>query len=198
MVEEYRGVKFQIGENAVEKRTATSESNKEIIAEMISYAKILSKLGLTPGAAGNISARVKEGILIKATACEMGNLKPDDFTLVGEFDFGDFRLKRAVGLRIPSSETPMHCLIYNRRKDVNSVIHVHGEMFLKKEFYEVFRINSTSAELPYGSRESAEAAVEAIGKNNMAVLKNHGLVSLGLNTREAAENILKILGKVNL
>ena len=198
MAEEYKGVKFQIEKNAVEKRTAADDSNKEIIGGMISCAKTLSERGLTPSTAGNISARTGKGMLIKATACEMGNLKPDDFTLVKEFDFEDFRLKKAVGLRLPSSETPMHYLIYERRKDVNSVIHVHGEVFLRKEVCERFGINSTAVELPYGSRGSAEAAVEALGKNKAAVLKNHGLVSVGTSTREAAANILKMMNRVSL
>jgi L-fuculose-phosphate aldolase len=197
MAEMYMGVKFQVEKNALEKRMAVDESNKELTREMISYAKRMSRLGLTPGNAGNISARTKEGILVKATGCEMGDLNPEDFTLVKEFDFEDFKLKKAVGLRLPSSETPMHCLIYKKRKDVNSVVHVHGEIFLRKESYKKFGINSTPAGHPYGSMESAQAAVEALGRNKAAVLRNHGIVSVGMNVREAAENILMMLDEIS-
>lgn len=198
MAEEYVGVKFQIEENAIEKKPAANKSNRDAILEMILCARILSGHGLAPSTTGNISIRTKNGILIKATACEMGKLKLGDFTLVKEIDLESFKLKKAKGLRIPSSETPMHYLIYEKRKDVNSIIHVHDETLSKKEVYEKLKINCTEKELPYGSKESAEAAVEALGKNKIAILKNHGVVSVGRSITEAMENILKMHDEINL
>ncbi|MCX6777191.1 MAG: class II aldolase/adducin family protein [Candidatus Micrarchaeota archaeon] len=190
MAEKYTGVKFQIGKNALEKRPA-AESNMDIVREMILCAKILSRFGWAPANAGNISARIKDGMLIKATGCEMGNLKPGDFTLVKEIDLEKFILKKAIGLKTPSSETPMHYLIYKERKDVNSVIHVHDEALLKKEVYEKLKINCTKREFPYGSKESAEAAFKVLRNKKIAILKNHGVVSVGVGVGDAMQNILE-------
>ncbi len=198
MAEKYTGVKFQIERNAIEKKSAADESNKGIVREMILCARILNRCGFTPANVGNISARMKNGMLIKATGCGMGDLKPGDFTLVKEIDLEKFILKKAIGLRTPSSETPMHYLIYKKRKDVNSVIHVHDEALLKKEVYEKLKINCTKREFPYGSRASAEAAVEALGRNNMAVLKNHGVVSVGRGITEAMKHILNAHDRIQL
>lgn len=195
-MEKYIGVKFQIGEGALEKKPAVSKSNKDLIIEMILCAKILSWHGLTPANAGNISVRTKNGILIKATGCEMRSLNLEDFTLVKEIDWKNFKLKKAKGLKLPSSETPMHWLIYEERKDVNSVIHAHGDKFLKKGIDKKLEIKSTKKEFSYGTEEFAEAAVEALGKNKIAILKNHGVVGIGRSVTEAMENILKMHDKI--
>jgi ribulose-5-phosphate 4-epimerase/fuculose-1-phosphate aldolase len=189
-MEEYSGVKFKIEKNALEKKPALSKSNQDLILEMILCARILSWHGLTPANAGNISAKTKNGILIKATGCEMKSLKPEDFTFVKEIDWKNFKLKKAMGLKLPSSETPMHWLIYKKIKNVNSVIHVHDDALLKKENYEKLGINSSKEAYPYGSKESAEAAIKAFGKNKIAILKDHGVVSVGRSITEAMENIL--------
>jgi L-fuculose-phosphate aldolase len=194
-MEEYSGVKFKIEKNALEKKPALSKSNQDLILEMILCARILSWHGLTPANAGNISAKTKNGILIKATGCEMRSLKLEDFTLVKEIDWKNFKLKKATGLKLPSSETPMHWLIYKKIKDVNSVIHVHDDALLKKGKCEKLNINSTKKAHPYGSRESAEAAVEALRKDKIVILKEHGVVSVGRSVTEAMENILNVHDK---
>jgi L-fuculose-phosphate aldolase len=69
---------------------------------------------------GNISLRLDpRRILTSPTGVSKGMMTPDDLVVT------DLEGQKLSGRRNPSSELPMHLLIYRRRPDVNSVCHAH-------------------------------------------------------------------------
>ncbi|HHQ45544.1 MAG TPA: class II aldolase/adducin family protein [Candidatus Altiarchaeales archaeon] len=152
--------------------------NESIVSEIISVGKKLNDLGLTPENAGNISVRTENGMLITVGGKNKGELTPDDLTEVIDFD-GE--LAKAVGTNEPSSETPMHWLAYEKRPDVEAIIHVHDDAILEKA--EELGLPETR-ETRYGTEEQAEMTVGLLGKNDYVAIKNHGIVAVGKNLSE--------------
>jgi len=163
---------------------------KELDEEIIKYCRVLSRKGLTPNKTGNVSVRFENGMLITAGGTDLGKLNSGDIVYVLNFDFND-NTTFVIGSKEPSSETPMHWMIYNRYDDVNAVVHVHDPL-VKEENLQKFGIKCTEREFPYGTIELAEEVVDALRESRYVVMKNHGSVSVGSNLREAVEFILDI------
>lgn len=192
MAETYTGVKYTIPEGALSRKTVLTVENKALIRAMKKAGKELSERGLSQGTTGNISARMDGSFIITATASNLATLTDEDFVVVSDFDRSCNRLNKAAGLKEPSSETPMHCLIYEKRGDVNAVIHVHDKVLISEKAVKKLKLPVTEAEQSYGTPEIAEAVATLLEKSNAAVAKGHGIVVVGKSVPEAAEAIVTL------
>ena len=68
---------------------------------------------------GNISVRLDDHILITPSGKNKGELKPEDLIVI------DNSGKVIRGKNKPSSEYRMHVCVYQRRSDVNAILHAH-------------------------------------------------------------------------
>ena len=119
---------------------------------------------------------------------------------------------RAVdGKRKPSSELDLHRLFYQRRQDVNGVVHTHSTFAtvlsclrwpIEPVHYLVAYAGRQVPCIPYypfGSLELAEAAWAGMGEEyNACLLGNHGLLAVGgsLSFAFDAAQQLEFLAKV--
>ena len=163
---------------------------KKNIAEIISVSNEIYNKGLVSGKSGNISARFGDVIAITPTLKSLSNLKEEDIVLVnmdGEV------LTRGK----PSSEVNMHLEIYRKRPDVNAIVHTHspyatGFAFSDKnlkrlEGFGAIKnpyISSIEYEKP-GTEELAKSASEGIGKEDVLILKKHGVICVSDELKEA-------------
>ncbi|MEM3399857.1 MAG: class II aldolase/adducin family protein [Candidatus Micrarchaeia archaeon] len=175
-MEEYVGVKFAIGENALKRGRCRDRR----IMEMITYGKMLAALGFVKGNEGNMSIRKRMGMIVTASGSSLSNLTYADFVHVKEFSFESFTLLAAVGLKNPSSETPMHLLAYKTRRDVGAVIHVHS----------MIGGSAVVGACPYGSMELAISVANKLRENDVVMMEGHGSVVVGKNVRDAFMRIL--------
>ena len=168
--------------------------------EIVKYGKFMVDRQLTVGTFGNISIYNRELDLFaitpsgfdyyKTSPADCVVLKPDGTIVEGE--------------RKPSSEVDLHRIFYQRRPDVNAVVHTHSvyATTLSCLGWKVPKLHYLVAysgfEVPYipyvqfGTYELAEAAYEAMGENRACILGNHGLVSVGKDlpfTMDVAEQI---------
>lgn len=163
------------------------------IKDVVKISKELFDKGLVTGKAGNISIRYnKDSIAITPTLKSLGDLKEEDIVIVN-YD-GDVLTKGK-----PSSEVGMHLEIYKNRDDVNAIVHTHspyatGFAFSDKKIkrLEGFgKINKEYLEeLEYkkpGSVDLALGAAKALGKDDVLILKNHGVIAVSFNLKEAGE-----------
>lgn len=91
---------------------------EEIRQEIIDYCLAMVKDQLTLGTSGNISVRQGDLIAITPSGVDYAELTPEMITIInlsGEKVEGDLK---------PSSEVPMHLLIY-QETDAQAVIHTH-------------------------------------------------------------------------
>lgn len=163
---------------------------KKNIHEIISVGNEIYDKGLVSGKAGNISARFGNVVAITPTLKSLSNLSEEDIVLV---DMEGNVLTKGK----PSSEINMHLEIYKKRSDVTAIVHTHSpyatgfafsdKNLIRLEGFGAIKtqyLQSIEYEKP-GSDELAKSASEGIGDDDVLVLKNHGVICVSDNLKEA-------------
>lgn len=152
---------------------------------IVKYGQMLIERGLTKGTGGNLSIfnREKKLMAISPTGIDYYETKPEDvvvMSLDGTIVDGD---------KLPSSEYNMHKVFYERREDINAIVHAHSTYSTT--------ISCLNWELPavsylvafagknvrcakyatFGTPELAENAFEAMKERKAVLLANHGLLA---------------------
>jgi len=160
--------------------------------EIIAIGKKLYALRLVSGRAGNLSAKSdKNSVFITATGTCLGELKPQDIIRVNLANKADIASKR---LRV-SSEFPLHWLIY-QNFPAKVVLHCHPP--LTNAYFAVYPKLKTLTleskfylgEIPVVKQKTLTITrprqlIRALKKNKIAVVRNHGVVSIADNFEEA-------------
>lgn len=154
--------------------------------ELVSTAKRMSELGLTPGMSGNVSVRSPAGVIVTPSGMPYSELRPDD--LVEMKPDGSMR----PGQRAPSTEWRLHLDILGARQDVEAIVHTHSLFcttisMLRRPIPAVHYmiVLAGADEIPcaeyatFGSAELALNAVTALRGADACLLANHGMVALG-------------------
>jgi len=164
--------------------------------KIVDMSNRLYKRGLSSGTTGNVSSRFKTGdkdiIAISPTLKSLCCLKEEDVVLV-DID-GNILTKGK-----PSSEFYLHLAIYKNREDVNGIVHTHspfatGFAYSKQKIKGHPRLGKISETfikeldyIPPGSVKLAESICDGLGEDNVIVLKDHGIISVGHDLENAAE-----------
>ena len=167
---------------------------KKNVQEIIDVGNNIYEKNLVSGKSGNISKRIKTAngdiVAITPTLKSLANLKPEDIVII---DFDGNTLTSGK----PSSEVNMHLEIYKKRDDVNGIVHTHspyatGFAFSNKKIKRLEGFgeikNPYLPDIEYekpGSDELAKIASEGIGDSDVLVLKNHGVICVSENLKEA-------------
>ena len=158
--------------------------------KIIRVGKRLYSQGLTVAKSGNISAKLDgENILITASQSFLGSLTPLDIVKV------NLNSNKSESDRNPSSELPLHSLVYNNFPS-EVVVHCHPPLI--NGYFAVssslkaltFETKFYLGEVPIVSQETPtvtkpEEVIKALKTNNLVVLKNHGAVAISNNFDEA-------------
>lgn len=171
------------------------EAEREAISTL---GRQMVRQGLTRGSGGNVSQRGDDDrIAVSPTRVPYEDITAEVVpvvTLDGEQVAGEYP---------PSSETPMHRLIYRRRDDVGGVVHTHspfastfaslGEEIPPSHYL----IAMTGKKVPVagfaqpGTEELGQLAVDALGDEHQAcLLKHHGVMALGADAERALETAM--------
>jgi len=150
---------------------------------------------LVTATGGNVSARIPERDEAWITPSQLfkGDLAPEILVRV---DFDGRGVDRAA--RSPSSEALMHTALYRAREDVRAVIHAHAPhaTILANAGLPFLPISTEAAffadlpRVPFimpGTKDLADAVVEAMGDGWAVLLQNHGLLVAGRSLRRAAD-----------
>ena len=167
--------------------------DKKIQQELKNIGKKIAACGFIIGEGGNISARTGSVIYIKRRGASMDRAKADDYIPID--------LKTGKPLRKkdrPSTEIYMHLACYRSRKDVGAVVHTHpafatvlgiADVSVKPFSYEMaVNLKSHIAKINYvqvGTSRLGQAVGRTIRRHNAILLKNHGLVTVGKDLKEA-------------
>ncbi len=160
--------------------------------------------GYTVAYDGNLSVRIDEDrFLITRSAINKGEVSTKDILTI------DSAGKLIEGEGKVSTEAKLHLNIYNKRDDVNSVIHVHPvyataiatalEEFPNNIFPEVILTMGKIPICKYATPSTAELANSLnkfISSSNVFLLSNHGSVTIG-ETIDVAFNRLEKLEHIS-
>ena len=151
------------------------------------------QLGYFIGTWGNISVRVKEGILITPSRMQYEDIKPADLVVIS---YEGVQIK---GTRVPTSESELHRQILLERPDIGVIIHSHSPWatacacahrsipVICDDMAEAIggEVHCSEYQPAGRHRAMAEAARRAIGPDACAVLiGNHGVVVGGRDMNE--------------
>lgn len=173
---------------------------RELRAEIVAVGRLLCSFGLMGTRDGNLSARDPErGIIaIKPSGSAYRDLEPEDVVVI------DLDGKILEGDRRPSSETPMHTVIYRNRPEIDAVIHCHAPHAIAwsvvNEPIPAVTVNQllTHGQIPIsaykqpGTRELGEQALDDLDGGTAIVLQNHGILCLGANLEDTLETTLAV------
>lgn len=165
---------------------------RDIKKEIIEIGKRLYSKDLTYGTSGNISVKTNKGILITTSGSALSDLSFDDIVLIDEHGKELDINKKA------SCEKTLHLSIYNKRKDINAIIHCHA---VTVSAFAVAHMDLDKAsmaenilyfgEIPvasYGmpsSDELVKYTVEKFDSHDVVLMANHGIIVGDKNLRHA-------------
>ncbi|MEH7885610.1 L-fuculose-phosphate aldolase [Bacillus sp. JJ1609] len=161
--------------------------------KVVEYGKKIITSGLTKGTGGNISIfnREKELVAISPSGIDYFDTKPEDVVIIN--------LKGEVvdGSKKPSSELDMHLIFYQRRDDLNALVHTHSPYAktiaslgwdIPPVSYLVAFAGPNVRCAPYatfGTKELAEKAFEGMADRRAVLLANHGMIAGAHNIETA-------------
>lgn len=169
------------------------QNYEDIKLDLIKTGKFMMEYGLAWGNAGNISARANgDRYLITASGTFLGELEAVDLV--------ECSLSGQVGVseKKPSKETPMHQAIYQKRPEINAVLHaspfystlvacsnieIPSNWFVETMYY-LERIERVPYYHP-GSQALGDAVAEKAGEANILLLENHGVLVYDISLKEA-------------
>jgi L-fuculose-phosphate aldolase len=164
--------------------------------QLAACGRTLLARGLLSQTSGNLSVRVsREEVCITPSSLEYDRIEPSDIVVIGM----DGQVRD--GQRAPSSETPLHCLVYESRPDVSAIVHTHSPhattlailgLPIPAVHYMIARTRTTQIEVAsyatYGTDALAENVRDGFPAPALAVLlANHGLIAAGATLAEAAD-----------
>lgn len=160
--------------------------------DLVTTAKRMSELGLTPGMSGNVSVRSPRGMIVTPSGMPYATLTPDDCVEV------EMTGQVRPGQKTPSTEWQLHRDILATRTDVEAIVHTHSLFCttvstLRRSIPAIHYmvVLAGSDEIPcaeyatFGSAELAVNAVTALRGGSACLLANHGMVALGSSLASA-------------
>jgi L-fuculose-phosphate aldolase len=163
------------------------KTEEEHRSDLCAVGRWTHACGYVASTDGNMSVRLgPDRILTTPTCMSKGMMAPEDMVIT------DLTGQRVSGTRKPSSELPMHLLIYRLRPDVNAVCHAHpttatgyaaaGIALDKPILCELIIGLGSIPVARYGTPGTSEltAAIEPfVHSHNAILMANHGVVTYG-------------------
>lgn len=157
---------------------------------IVEHALKMNALGINQGTSGNISLRLKEGLLITPSGIPYETMTPQDVVFMrsnGECE----------GKLAPSSEWRFHRDILMTRQEVNAVVHAHPSYCtalsivgrgIPAVHYMIAAALGDIRVAPYatfGTEELSKNALKALDGRFACLLAQHGMIALGITLPRA-------------
>lgn len=165
----------------------TARSEHQLRKDVCEVGRRLYRKGFIAANDGNVSVRMGNGnVLLTPSGMNKGRLDEEDLVVT------DMDGHRLYGFKEPSSELPMHLVVYRERPDVRAVVHAHpphatgfavaGVPLDKPLISEVVLTLGTVPLAEYGTPTTPELAdrIEPYVRDHDAILMaNHGAMTSG-------------------
>jgi L-ribulose-5-phosphate 4-epimerase len=174
---------------------SSSESWQRAREDVVLYCRRMQAERLVSWTAGNISKRVDgepDLIAMTPTNTPYDTMHPEDVCIV--------RIDGSIldGHRGPTSEFPLHTLVYQRRAEVGAIVHTHSPAAMTMAalgwnlppiltgFVEAAGGSVYTARYSRpGTAEMADFTAEALADRGACFLRHHGLLAIGSDIQHA-------------
>ncbi len=166
---------------------------RQLRRDLAKFSRWLSRIGFTPGTAGNLSLRLDaRRLLVTPTGVSKGLIRPSDMVIV------DLEGRLLAGSRKVTSEIDMHVAVYHVREDVGAVVHAHPPMatafacsgrgldqILCQEAVMTVGVVPLATYATTGTGEVAASLLPLLPDHDAILLENHGVVCCGQTLPDA-------------
>lgn len=173
---------------------------EQLRADVLRIAKNAVTIGLVHEMVGNFSAidRASGLVAITPTGIPRETLKPGGISVV------DLDGNLVEGQHKPSSEWPMHTVVYKAMPGIGAIVHTHSVFATAfaaagKEIgpvtSEIVRFGGRIPLVPFevpGTPELGVAAVPFLLEHRAALLEHHGVLAVGRTVDEALMNAVAV------
>lgn len=176
--------------------------------QVLTIAKRIYNNRLVIASLGNVSCRDKDNtIAITPSGIDYESMVLQDIVTIDENG------TILEGNTPPSSETPMHTLIYKKCPDIKGIVHTHSlhasafsvvNKEIPVEMVEVgAHVGGVVPVAPYrtpGTEELGESALTVLQKKRACLLQNHGVLAVGDTLEKAykAAAIVEIAARIHI
>lgn len=176
----------------------TKLQHADLRDEIIATCRKMTELGINHGTAGNVSARIPDGLLITPSGMPYDRMMPADIVRLdhdGNYD----------GTRLPSTEWRFHYDIMRNRPDIGAIVHNHAmhctvlaclRMEIPAFHYMVAVAGGETIRVaPYarfGTQALSDHALAALEGRNACLLANHGMIALGGSLQQALDLAVEV------
>jgi L-fuculose-phosphate aldolase len=165
--------------------------------QLVQIMDRIYRYGLTTTSGGNLSTLDDNGDLwITPSAVDKGALKPRDIMRLATDG-------QVVGPHMPSSESPFHQAIYEKRRDVRAIVHAHSPALVSfsiarqlpdtRIIPQAHHVCGQVGYAPYalpGSWHLGENIANTFARGfDVVLLENHGVVTAGPNLLTAFQRL---------
>lgn len=172
--------------------------DQETVNKFVAACHKVAEYGLVSCSSGNLSRRVEpDTALLTASGSWLGELTAEQVAVC------DINTGQCINGKTPTCESVYHLGILKNRPEVNVVLHFQSPYATAISCGEPEEINfnmtievpvyigdpAVVEYLPPGSGQLAQAVIDAFKdtQTHLAVLKNHGLVSIGKDYNDAIQ-----------
>ena len=161
---------------------------------VIATARAMSARGLSPGRSGNVSCRIDGGMLITPSGMAYDATEPSDIVHMTESG------ETVKGSRKPSSEWRFHLAAYQKRGDMQAIVHTHSmhatvlacaHKSIPAFHYMVAAAGGRDIPLvPYatfGTEALSKHVADGLAHRNACLMANHGQIAMGATLAAALE-----------
>lgn len=163
--------------------------------EVLLFCKRMQAERLVYYTAGNISCRIADDsrlVAVTPAATAYDTMTADDIVIVTvDGEVVDGHLK-------PTSELPLHTLVYARRDEVGGIVHTHSPAAMAMSILGldlppiltglISAAGGSVSTPPYArpfTADMADFTAEALRDRSACFIRNHGLVAIGSTTEQA-------------
>jgi L-fuculose-phosphate aldolase len=159
--------------------------------------RVLYMEGLGDFHLGHMSSRIsdQEKFYMKPNGLGLEEIKPEDLIVM------DMEGNKLEGIHPPHGEAPIHSEIYKKRKDVQSIVHVHPLFSTAFSCVrtEMKPLTQDGTLCPLGipvfedpelitRKDQGEVLARTLGVGKAVLLRNHGIVTVGGSIEDACLN----------
>jgi L-fuculose-phosphate aldolase len=168
---------------------------------LVDAAREVATSGLVVGAAGNLSLRRGDRVLITPRGSRLEAIDPGDCVDVALAD-GSVAADHAAPTK-PSSESALHRVVY-AATDAAAIVHTHSHFatvlstlvdevpavhYVVNQFGGPVRVARYAC---FGTEELARSVSEALADRTAALMQNHGAVATGADLAQAVLNAIQL------
>lgn len=173
-----------------------NKQERKLREAIVAACRAMNAKHFNQGAAGNISARLGNSMLITPSGVDYDDLAPDMIVAMA-LDADSPAIDEKTGLKA-SSEWRFHRDILRARADVGAVVHAHAPYAtvlsmlrrpIPASHYMIAAFGGATVECtdyaPFGTEELSALAVAGLGPRNGVLLGSHGMIAVGPDLKRA-------------